>query len=64
MNDHEITGIEELYPDYTPEERTEANETIQRYLSLIWRIYSRLRQENPKKLTKALLNARFKRPRA
>lgn len=55
--------IEELYPDFTLEERAEAEYTLKRYLNLVWRIYRRLRRENPKNLTEELLNARFKRPR-
>jgi len=54
--------VEELYPDYSPEDRNEAEDTIKRYIDLIWRIYCRLCQEDPKNLTEELLNARFKRP--
>lgn len=31
--------IAELYPDYTPEERAEAEYTLGRYLDLVRRIY-------------------------
>jgi hypothetical protein len=57
----EIPTLESMYPDYTPEERAEASDTLNRYLNLVWRIYNRVKRENPKKLTKMLLNARFKR---
>lgn len=63
MNKRKIPTIEELYPDFTPEQRAELRETLRRYVSLVWRIYCRLRRENPRNLTKILLNARFKRPR-
>lgn len=55
--------IQTLYPNYTPEEQTEAEDTLKRYLNLVWRIYSRIQRENPEKLTKELLNARFKHSR-
>ena len=53
-------SIEELYPDFTPEEQAEAEYTLKRYVNLVWRIYRQVRRENPQKLTKELLNARFK----
>jgi hypothetical protein len=56
-------ALENTYPNFSPEEITEAKETIDQYVKLVWRIYSRLRLENPKKLTKILLNGRFKRLR-
>lgn len=55
--------IEKVYPDYTPEELIEAEDTLRRYLNLVWRIYNRVRREESEKLTETLLNARFKRPR-
>jgi hypothetical protein len=55
--------IQKLYPGYTPEEQAEAEYALKRYVNLVWRIYQRLRRENPEYLTKELLNARFKRPR-
>jgi hypothetical protein len=42
-------SIQELYPDFTPEEQAEAEETLRRYLQLVWRIYRRIcreREEN------------------
>ena len=62
-NNNESPTIEKLYPDFTPEEQAEAEYTFKRYLNLVWRIYQRVRRENPQNLTKELLNARFKRPR-
>lgn len=62
-NQKENTAIEKLYPDFTPEEREEAEYTLKRYLNLVWRIYSRLKRENPEILTEELLNAKFKRHR-
>jgi hypothetical protein len=55
--------IEEMYPDLSPGERDKAADTLRRYLNLVWRIYARIKRENPEKLTKILLKARFKRPR-
>ncbi len=37
--------IENLYPDLTSEEQTEAEDTLKRYLNLVWRIYCRLHHE-------------------
>ncbi len=63
MKKNDFPTIEELYPDFTPEELAETQDTVKRYLSLVWRIYNRLRREDPENLTKTLLNARFKYPR-
>ena len=63
FDDDKNPAIENIYPDYTPEERAEAEDILKRYISLVWRIYNRARAENPEKLTKFRLNARFKRPR-
>lgn len=52
-----------LYPELSLEEQAEAEDTLKRYLALVWSIYRRMLRENPKNLTKTLLNARFKRPR-
>ncbi len=59
-----LSKTQDLNSGLVPENRSEAEETIKRYVDLVWRIYRRLRRENPKKLTKILLNARFKRPRS
>lgn len=64
ISEPESTSIGELYPQYSPDELVEAEETIKRYVYLVWRIYKRLKTENQKNLTTELLNARFKRPRA
>jgi len=40
--------LEELYPNYDPQEIKEAEETIKRYVTLVWRIYSRLRETDQK----------------
>lgn len=63
MNEQESPTIEQIYPDYTQDELAEADETIKRYVHLVWGIYKRLKSEDPANLTKELLNARFKRPR-
>jgi DNA-directed RNA polymerase specialized sigma subunit len=46
--------IKDLYPDYTPEEQREAAETWNRYLTLVWRIYNRVKREDPKKIDENL----------
>lgn len=58
------TLLNELYPQYDKEELQEAEAALKNYLTLVWRIYQRVRLENPKKLTEILLNARFKRARS
>lgn len=63
MKRSEYRSIEELYPEFTPDELVEANDTVKRYVGLVWRIYSRLHREDPENLTKILLNVRFKHPR-
>ena len=40
--------IKELYPDFTLEGRTEAEDALRRYVALIWRIYQRIRRKKPK----------------
>ena len=62
-NSYESSTIKKLHPDLSPEEQSEAEYTIKRYVNLVWRIYQKMRRENPKNLTEELLNARFKRPR-
>lgn len=52
--------IADLYPNLSPEEQAEAEYNLKRYLSLVWRIYQRVKRENPELLTKALKEARFK----
>jgi hypothetical protein len=54
--------IADLYPDLTPEEQAEAEYNLKQYLSLVWRIYQRVKRENPEMLTKALEKARFNSP--
>ena len=56
-------ALRELYPDYTDDELAEAEDTLSRYISLVRRIYERLRRENPELLTRELLNAKLKKPR-
>lgn len=60
----ESVTIDQIYPAYTPDEISEADDTLQKYVGLVWRIYSRYRSEKRKNLTRPPLNARFKRPRA
>ena len=62
-DEKENLTLQRLYPDYTAEELAEAEDTLKRYLDLVWRIYNRARRDNPQKLTEMRLNARFKRPR-
>ena len=63
LNENKHPAIEQIYPDYSRKELAEAEDTVKRYVNLVWRIYKRLRSERSKNLTKEVLNARFKRPR-
>ena len=37
--------IKKLYPDFTLEERAEAEDALRRYVALVWRIYQRIRRK-------------------
>lgn len=50
----------ELYPGFTKQEQLEAEETLRRYARLVWRIFKRVKRENPRLLTKLLKQARLK----
>lgn len=41
--------IDSLYPDYSPEEKAEAEDTFKRYVALVWRIYHRISREKSDK---------------
>ena len=45
-NKKEFPMIKKLYPDFTLEEQAEAQDTLKRYVALVWRIYQRVRREN------------------
>lgn len=49
QNQSKPPTIEQLYPDFTSEEQIEAEETVRRYVQLVWRIYQRLRSEKTEK---------------
>ncbi len=49
--------IADLYPNLTLEEQAEAEHNLKQYLSLVWRIYQRVKRENPEKLTESLKKA-------
>jgi hypothetical protein len=51
-----LTAIEDLYPDFSPEEQREARENFDQYLSVVKRIYERLEREG--KLEEALKEIR------
>lgn len=40
-----VPTIDRLYLDYTPEEKAEAQDTIARYVALVWRIYQRIKRD-------------------
>lgn len=42
--------IDSLYPDFTLEEKVEAEEFWKRYVALVWRIYQRIRREKQEKI--------------
>lgn len=49
--------IADLYPNLSPQEQVEAEYNLKQYLSLVWRIYQRVKRENPDKLTEAIKKA-------
>lgn len=46
--------IQEVYPQFTPQEQAEAEYNLRQYALLIWSIYQRIRRENPNLLTDIL----------
>lgn len=50
--------IEDVYPNFTPQEQAEAEHRLREYALLVWRIYERVKRENPEILTKLLKNDR------
>ena len=48
--------IQEVYPDLLPEEQAEAEYNLREYALLVWRIYERVKRENPEILTEMLKN--------
>jgi hypothetical protein len=50
--------IQDLYPNLSPEEKTEAEYNLREYALLVWRIYERVKRENPELLTKMLKSDR------
>lgn len=59
----DLSTIYHYYPTYDPDEVAEADDTLRRYVGLVWRILSHVRIEKGKNLTNPPLNAKFKRPR-
>jgi len=59
----DLSTIYHYYPTYELDDAAEADDTIRRYVGLVWRILSRLRNERSDYLTKRPLNAKFNRPR-
>ncbi|MBK9156431.1 MAG: hypothetical protein IPM25_19855 [Chloracidobacterium sp.] len=57
-----LSAIYQYYPTYDSDDAAEADDTLRKYVGLVWRILSRHRSENGKDLTKTPLNAKFKRP--
>jgi hypothetical protein len=52
--------IAELYPSLSEEEQREAEYNLRRYIRLVWRIFERVKSENPKALTEVLKEARLR----
>ncbi|MCA1622475.1 MAG: hypothetical protein LC768_01920 [Acidobacteria bacterium] len=46
----EYPAIRKLYPEFTFEEQAEAEDTLKRYVALVWRIYNRKRREKRGKI--------------
>lgn len=51
--------IADLYPQLSQEEQQEAEYNFRRYIRLVWRIFERVRSENPTALTEILKQARL-----
>lgn len=51
--------IQDVYPDLSPEDQAEAEYNLKSYVRLIWRIYERVKRENPDLLTRLLKKGRF-----
>ncbi len=52
--------IADLYPNLSEEEQREAEYNLRRYVRLVWRIFERVKSQNPKALTEILREARLK----
>jgi hypothetical protein len=50
--------IQDIYPQLSLEEQTEAEHNLKEYVLLVWRIFERLEREDPEILTEALKNDR------
>lgn len=50
--------IQDVYPKFSPEEQAEAEDNLREYALLVWRIYKRVKRENPEMLTEMLKNDR------
>jgi len=50
QNKSKSQTIQNLYPELTPEEQSEVEHALRRYLALVWRIYQRLRREKGGKI--------------
>jgi hypothetical protein len=51
-NKPKSSAIKDLYPDLSPDELSEAEHALHKYLALVWRIYQRLRRESSEKQQK------------
>lgn len=51
--------IKDVYPNLSSEEQAEAEYNLREYALLVWRIYKRVKRENPELLTKILKSDRF-----
>jgi len=51
--------IADLYPQLSPDKQREAEYNLRRYIRLVWRIFERVRSENPAALTEILKQARL-----
>jgi hypothetical protein len=54
LPDDSLESIRKLFPNLPEKELEEVREVFDDYLSVIWRIYERLEQENPEILDKLI----------
>lgn len=50
--------IQDVFPNFSPDEQAEAEFNLREYTLLVWRIYKRVKRENPEILTEMLKNDR------
>ena len=60
-NEEKVISIGDLYPDLIPEEQSEAEENLRRYLAVVKQIFEHILAENHEILTELQTRARLRR---